>query len=85
MLTATAASSSTFEDNDTLEIGSLSVQLIAGRNIELPGTGGYMDMLLNSLEQAHPYCRVTLGVCELPEIDMVDSVIETEVSGGIVG
>lgn len=45
-----------------LEVGSLSVQLIAARNIKLPSSGGYMEMLLNSQEQPDPYCRITLGV-----------------------
>lgn len=49
------------EEQDELEVGCLSIQVIAARNIKLPGGGGYMDMLLNN-QQPDPYCRITLGV-----------------------
>lgn len=45
--------------DDALEVGCLSVQLVASRNIKVGG-GGMVDMFLGS--QPILYCKISLGV-----------------------
>ena len=45
--------------DDDLEIGCLSVRLVAARNIKI-GAAGMVDILFGT--QLNPYCKISLGV-----------------------